>query len=481
VASNPGGGRTITFTYVGPGGSLILRNSGNTQIFILRLRSNSVPSLTQDGNVTPLSVKATWVNGHAATTYSTGNARLANSAWSVKSLAIVSLTAVDLVTGLPSTQPGRTLVVTLRVSNNSTGTANSVNMSIARPTAALVVTIGPLTGAWGANPAAFTINPGTTHDFTWNYTLSGSCAPAKAGSVTFTYTNVSVTSTPAGFSSQTVSNSSGSVPIGCFTGSIGLSTTCLSSGANVTITMTLNNGYGNDITGVTAAIVTGGTASTKTLVAGPTYNPASRTIVAGGAGTVTWIYTITGLPPQTFFFNAGLVSGTLLPGPTTVNANVANSPGGAIVTPPTIAVSPPTIPSDKNLMVDVTWSFTNSLCNAANQVAITIPAGWVVSTTGGTLDASAWVMDTFDDWTANPVGTTVTFTAGTPVPGLNGGSADFTIFFTQVPVTLPTYTFPVVVTDSVTGPVPAFNTTVAIGAAAGSGINPAGLWGEQVR
>jgi hypothetical protein len=478
-ASNPGGGSTITFTYVGPGGSTILKNSGNTQTFILRLRSNSVPSLVQDGTVTPSSVKATWANGHAATTYSTGNARLANSAWSVRSLAIISLTAVDSVTGLPSTQPGGTIVVTLTVANNSTGTANNVNISIARPTATLTVTTPPLTGNWGANPGAMTIPPGTSY-FTWNYSLAGYNCPS-AGSVFFKYTNVSVASAPAGFSSQPGTFTSVSVPIGCFTGSIALTPTCLLSGAIATVTMTLKNEYVNDITGVTATIVPGGTAPGKTLVPGfPTYS--NTTITAnGGTITVTWKYTITGAFGQTYFFTAGVVQGTLLGA--TVNANVASLTQGSILTPLVIAPSPNTVPSDKNQMVDVSWTFTNTVCNPVNQVAISIPAGWIVSTTGGTLDASALItypLVSCDDWIVNPAGAIITFTAGTNTIAVNG-NATFTIFFSQVPTAQATYTFPVVVTDSVLGNLPPVNTTIDVVAAAGSGINPAGLWGEQVR
>jgi hypothetical protein len=241
--------------------------------------------------------------------------------------------------------------------------------------------------------------------------------------------------------------------------------------------MTLKNGFAYSITGVTAPANPGfsGPPPTGTWVSGPAYT--STTVVSGGTANVTWVFTITGAPGQAYSFTGGTVTGTLQSAPTKpVTASITPSPAGNIVTPPVFPIPIAAIPSDKNEMVDISWSFANNLCNPVNQVAITVPAGWTY------LDGSALITNAgtaYDDWSVAQAGSVVTFSGGTSI--IVGGSGTFTLFFSQTPTTPASYWFPVVATDSVLGPQAPINTRVDVGPAGGSGMSPAGLWGEQVR
>ena len=470
------GNRTMTFATTQNGGSTIARNA--TKTFILRLSSAAVPALNQDGTVTLSSVVATYNNNRTAILNNP-----AASTWSVRSLAINSITAVDSVTGQQSTTPGGSITVTLSVTNRSTGNWTGIISIPQPPTVAVVWNIGGTTITPGPNPS-ITLNAGQTGNLVWTYAVGSACggAGSSSGSVTFSVTGVRNNTNVA--TSVTAAVASNSVAIGCFTGTIALNPACLASGTNTTVAMTLQDGFLYQITGVTAPANPGfaGTAA-RTWVSGPTYIPGT-TINAAGMITVTWVFTITGAAGQTFQFTGGTVTGTLQTAPTKpVTASITPSPVGTIVTPPTFPIPIATIASDKNKMVDVSWSFNSNLCNTVNQVAITVPAGWTY------LDGSALITDTntgiaYDDWNVATAGAVVTFTAGTSIPNSPlPGNGTFTLFFSQTPIVLvPTsYWFPVVVSDSVLGPLAPVNTRVDINPAGGSGLSPAGLWGEQVR
>ncbi len=475
TATLSNGNRTMTFATAQNGGSTIPRNT--TRTFILRLSSAAVPALNQDGTVALSSVVATYNNNRTATLNNP-----AGTTWSVRSLAIINITAVDSVTGLQSTTPGGSITVMLTVMNRSTGNWTGIISIPQPPTVAVVWNTGSTTVTTLSNPS-ITLNAGQTGNLVWTYAVGSACggAGSPSGSVTFSVTGVRNSTNVA--TSVAAAVTSNSVAIGCFTGTISLNPTCLASGTNTTVTMTLNNGFAYNITGVTAPADPGfsGTA-TRTLVAPyPTYT--STNIASGGTATVTWVFTITGAvpPSKTYSFTGGAVNGTLQSAPVkAVTASITPSLIGTIVTPPIFPTPIATIPSDKNKMVDISWTFTNTLCNPVNQVAITVPAaGWTY------LDGSAVITNAavsyYDDWNVAMAGTVVTFTAGTSI--IVGGSGTFTLFFSQTPTTTvpPSYVFPVVITDSVLGPQASIDTNVNIGPAGGAGMLPAGLWGEQVR
>jgi hypothetical protein len=476
VLSN--GNRTMTFATTQNGASTIPRNA--MQTFILRLNSVAVPALIQDGTVALATVKATYDNGKAATL-----SNAASSSWSVKSLAVVGFTAIDSVTGQQATVPGGTLTVTLTLANRSTGNWTGI-ISVPQPPAVAAVWSTGNAAVTTISSPAISLNAGQTGNLVWIFAVGGACGGANSpsGSVTFSVTSArNGTNTATAVSATATSNS---VAIGCFTGNIGPSQTCVTSGANITITMNLTNQFNNNIAGITAPADPGGSGTAaRTRVSGPTF-PGGTTAAPPPPSpppplSVTWVYTITGAPGQTFLFSGGTVTGTLQAAPPkTVTASITPSPAGNIVSQPTVTPSPATIPSDKNRMVDISWSFDNKLCNPVSQVAIAVPAGWMY------LDGSALITNNgaaYDDWSVNTAGSVVTFTGGTsivsPVTGVGNGT--FTLFFSQTPNAQANYAFPVVITDSVMGPLPAVNTTVAVGAAAGSGMAPAGLWGEEIK
>jgi hypothetical protein len=475
TATLSNGNRTITFSTNRRGAYTIPRNS-TPRTFKLRLGTANVPTLALDTQVTLATVQARYTDR----TYQTYN-NPGNSAWWDRSLALLGFTAVDSLTGLQSSSPGRSLTVTLQVANRSL-TQRTITAVPQPPTAAIVWASGNTTITTVSNPNV-TLPAGQTGTLVWVYAIGSNCGVATppTGSVSFGITSITG---GASASSKTypvaTPYSSNIVAIGCFTGTIGLAPSCLASGTNLTITMTLTNGYASNITGVTAAIVLGGTA-TKTWISGPTYS--NTTITAGANITVRWVYRITGTAGQTFSFNAGVVQGNLVGPPPTpgLSASVTPSPVGSIITPPVITPAPATIPSDKNQMIAITWSFTDTLCNPVNQVAITVPAGgWQVSTAlDGSPDASALITDAFDDWNVNQAGSTITFAAGT-IMATTPGNGKFTIIFSTVPSAQGNYIFPVAVTEAGTGNVTNVNTTVLIDVPAGSGIQPAGLWGEQI-
>lgn len=449
----------VTFTVTaGTVPPKIARNA--SQDFTLVL--GAIPSAAQDTTSALSSVKATYDGGGQTKTYNNP----ASSAWTRKSLAITSFTALDATTGLQSSFPGGQLTVTLTVVNRSSSNWTGI-VSVPQPPSTVIS--GNPTVATVSSPS-INLNAGQTGSLVWTYTIGGSCGVANppAGSVSFSVTNAR-NSTNATTSKSAASNA---VEIGCYTGSLGMSATCLSSGTDVTVAMTLKNGYASDISNVAASVVPGGTA-TKTYKSGPQYS--STTIVSGGTATATWVYTITGTAGQTFSFT-GTATGKLPPNKT-VNASVSPSAAGAIVAVPAIGVSPAALPSDKGKSAALTWSFTNTLCNPVKRVAVTVPAGWTYLDGSGLITNSGTV---YDDWSDSLAGSTVTFNAGTNMSAAVGAGV-FTVFV-NAPSAQAAYAFPVTLTEAAAGdPVTSLTTTVSISGATGSGMTRPGLWGEEAR
>ncbi len=431
---------------------------GSTQNFSLVLAA--IPSGAQDSTALLRSAIATYDD-----TKSKILNNPASSSWTRKSLSIDSFTAVDSVTGQTASSPGRTLTVTLTVTNRSTSNWTGIVSNPQPPTTTIVWNTGSTTITTGSSPS-INLNAGQTGTLTWTYTIGSSCTVANppSGTVFFTVNNVRnstsvATSKPGPFNTAVVN-------VGCFSAAISLGSSCAVSGENVTVTMTLTNRYGNNITGAVATLTPSGTA-TKTYVSGPT--PASVTVSSGGGtATISWVYTITGSPGQTYLFT-GSATGTLQSTPTkSVSTPTATSATGMIQIPVTL----PTITgftTDRNQNVTVDFSFSNTLCaNAIKKVDITLPAGWVYQDSSVVIDNSG---STFDDWTSTISGSVVSFTAGTNLSV--SGQGDFVITFTQIPSTQGNSIFPMVLTEAAAGnPTVSTSATVAVGAPGPGLSNP---------
>ena len=438
--------------------------TGSSQDFTLIL--GTIPSGAQDSTDLLRSVKSTYDDAKSDIMNNP-----ASSAWKRKSLQVNSFTAVDSVTGLQASSPGRQLTVTLVVTNRSTLNWTGIVSVPQPPNTVIAWTSGSTTITTGSSPSLNLIS-GQTGTLTWTYTIGSNCGVVTppVGSAYFSITNLkdssnAVTSKPV---------TSNTVAIGCFTGVIALSSTSISSGTNVTVTMTLRNGFAQSITAVGAMLATGGTA-TSTFVSGSGPNYSSTTIAAGATITATWVYTITGSAAQTYFFT-GSVSGTLQTVPTkAVNAVVNASAVGSIISPLTITATT-SATADRYKTVSVGWDFTNTQPNPVKTVEITFPAGWVFG------DGSCLINNAgteVDDWTVGVAGSIVTFTAGTNM--IPGDTGKFIIIFSDIPAVQSGYIFPVKVTESAPGnPSTTINTTVNVGAA-GAGITSPGLWKEIIQ
>jgi hypothetical protein len=416
--------------------------TGSTQNFSLIL--GAIPSGAQD---------STDLLRSAIATYDDTRTKILNnpasSSWTRKSLSIDSFTAVDSVTGQTASSPGRTLTVTLTVTNRSTTSPWSGIVAVCSPASPCPgVTQSGISVSTGSSPST-SINAGLSGTLVWSYTIASSCGVANppSGTVFFTVNNVRNSTSVA--TSKNGPYTTATVNVGCFSAVIafGSGSSCAVSGETVDVKMTLTNQFGNNITGATATLTPAAPPATKTYVSGPT--PASVSVSSGGGtATIDWFYTITGTPGQTYIFT-GSATGTLQSSPTkSVSTPTATSATGKIQT----AITLPQITgftTDRNQNVTVGFSFSNTLCaNAIKKVAIILPAGWSY------LDSSALITNagsTFDDWTSALSGSTVTFTYGTSMTYNNLGSGDFVITFTQIPSTAATYTFPMVLTQDVAG------------------------------
>ena len=451
--------RTVTFTVtsntIPP---KIATNS--TQDFILVL--GAIPAGAQDSTDMLRSVKATYDDNK---TWTMNNP--ASSAWTRKSLLINSFTAVDTLTGLQASSPGGSLTVTLTVTNRSTTNWTGIISVPQPPNAVIAWNSGTTTITTGSNPM-LSLNAGQTGTLVWTFTIGSNCGGGNppTGSVYFSITNLK-NATNAVTSKSAISNT---VAIGCFTGVIALSSYSISSGTNVTVTMTLRNGFGNSITGVAAALVPGGT-TTKALVSGPTYT--STTIPAGVAMTWTWVYTITGAATDTYSFTGtatGIVSGKA------VSATVNPSLIGSIISPLTVSVST-SATADQYKTVSVAWDFTNTQPNPIKKVEITLPsADWIF---GNGSSLTNYLGTEYDDWTVSISGPVVTFAPGVNNIGI-GNTGNFVIIFSDIPASQADYTFPVTLTEAATGdPITSVTTTVNVGAA-GTAITTPGIWKDVV-
>jgi len=217
---------------------------------------------------------------------------------------------------------------------------------------------------------------------------------------------------------------SNDVIIGDFTAQVSMSSAQVTSGQDVTVTLTATNNGSQTLAGIQPHISTAGSA-TLTLVSGPT--PASMgSLPPGSTASFSWVYTVTGSVGSTYQFTCSASSNT-------VSTNSATSPTG-LISAYSASVVPGTIASGTT-NVSLSITIFNNGGSSLEKVKIQTPSGW------GYQSASApagWQIKTKN----NPV--LVEFkNKNNPIPP--GSSESFTLVFSTVPTVtnLTPYDFPI--------------------------------------
>lgn len=326
---------------------------------------------------------------------------------------------------------GNLITVTMEVTNRSTSVQTSIE-----PMSMTTASLDGANATLVTSPTTtLTLNPGETGTFTWTYQATA------VGVINFTgqagvldYTDplnpVLVTSTEKILSNDVV--------IGPFTAQLRVDPLAITSGQVVTVTMTISNNSGSNLGNVTPSALTfcGSADTPGAALTGPT--PAQIPSLKKGTSTeVTWTYTITGDPNETYCFE-GSASTTSGGGQTTPDA-VTNPIGviGQVVA----NVTPDSVGSG-SVNQEVCWTVGNTSGKDLDQVFITIPAGWVYSGTASGMRGDGGG----SAWTVTQNGSTIEFEAPNKASELpDGGTGEFCITFSQVPnVTGDTaYSFPV--------------------------------------
>ena len=351
--------------------------------------------------------------------------------WTLKSLAITSFQITD-TSGVPITAQtaGNPFQVRMTVRNNSSVAQNPV-VSNANPPAGTWTGTGPspTCTAGGslslASGASGTIIFNCTSVATASGTVFFTAIAQRGGTVT----SATAVSTVLAISRFIVSITT-SAPV----------SSCLYSGASLTVTMTVANNTGSTITAITGSLtpIAGAPVS---YISGPT--PASiASMATATTATITWIYTInsTGLTnPFTFSGSATGTSGVPLTTPTATSAAVTR---GAFA----VSVNP-TSTNAGSTNTELSFNVTNSGCASVNSVAVTAPAGWTFGNdTYSLVNLSA--VNAIETWTtggSNPVAFTAPNLAG-QMPQTFSGS--FSLVYAATPPSATTSIFTLRVTDA---------------------------------
>jgi len=375
--------------------------------------------------------------------------------WTLKALRVTGFQITDL-SGVPisSITAGTSFKLVMTIRNDSSTTQSTITTNPNPPTAVKTgtVTQGLTSTVYSPNP--LTLAAGASGTITFTYSTNAS----DAGTIYFTANarNNANTSTSKTATSTTLS-------VGKFVASINLSATCVLSGQNLTVTMTLTDNYTNNIINVTPTL-TPSAGAPITLTSGPTPAPPNGPVTAnGGTFVFTWVYQITGTYPQPSFFFTGSAVGTEQTGGSGTARTTPN------VTSSTVTYggySPTVTPSSVNTNStnqELSWTITNNGCADVKQVQITVPAGW------GTPATDTYSMiEQFnppnpgttpieDVWTvsgANPVNFAATIlppSASANILPLIGGSpkdGSFNLVFPSTPASAGTGTFQITITDT---------------------------------
>jgi hypothetical protein len=296
--------------------------------------------------------------------------------------------------------------------------------------------------------------PSTTETGTVTQVLTGTTgsplnlAAGASGTITFTYSTAATDIGTIFFTANaqrggTVTSPTATSPIlavSAFIAAIASSRSCQYAGSNITITMTLTNGYPYSVLTITPTL-TPAAGAPVTFVSGPT--PASVATLAAGASTnITWTYQVNAVGATNPFTFSGSATG---------KANIAGNPPATtpIATSANITrgdfagTISPTVVNASSTNVEVTVTVTNNGCAAVASIAMTPPAGWAATTdTYSIVDLASG--SSVETWSA--AGTTFT-TPDVPSQMQVTYGGNFAVVFSGTPAATGTSTFTVRVSD----------------------------------
>lgn len=363
--------------------------------------------------------------------------------WTLKSLNAVFQITDTSNNPITAVQAGSSFKVVITVTNRSTATQSSIVVANPpytgnRPAATINPTVTLNSPSPGYSPNPLTLAPGATGTITFTYTT----ASTDGGTVYFT---AYVRNSTGAATSPTIT--SATLSVNRLSASLLVNPACAYLGQNMTITMTLTNGWTRDIINVTSTL-TPSVGAPVVWISGP--SSPSTTVTAGGTLPITWVYQISGgSPGQTFTFSgsaSGVEQTTGTPRSTGLPTTTSTLAEGGY----TMLVTP-TGTNASSTNEEITWSFLNQGCAAVNSVQVSFPAGW---SWGG--DSYSLVENTpgnfVESWTpSTPTANSVLFTSSSvPNQLMQGGTGQFRLVFTTTPTALspPPSIFTIVTTDA---------------------------------
>lgn len=355
--------------------------------------------------------------------------------WTLKSLSIVSFQITDLA-GNPVTAitAGSSFRLVLTVQNVSTATQSPIVSVPNPPTATKTGTVTQtLTGTAGS-PLALAAGATGTITFTYSTALTNN------GTIYFT----AYVANGAAVTSATATSSV--LSVGRFTASITASPTCQYPGGNITVTMTLTNGWPFSIVNVTPTL-TPAPGAPVTYVSGPApAAPIPSVPPSPPATTVTWTYQVISTGTTNPFTFSGSATGTgntignpTLTTPSTVSGSVTRGNFTASVSP--------TVTNAASTNVETMLNVSNSGCAPANSVSISPTGGWSAS---GDTYALVTVSGggSIETWTASGAGPII-FTAPNAAGQMPvGAGGNFAVVFAATPPAATASVFTIRVSDA---------------------------------
>ena len=357
--------------------------------------------------------------------------------WTLRSLAITSFQITDLA-GIPitATTAGNSFRLVMTVRNVSSVTQNNIVSNPNPPTVVKTGTVTQVLTGTVSSPSPLNLAAGASGTITFTY----STVATDNGTIYFTATarnGATVTSRLATSSTLALSRLSAA---------IASSLACQYPGSNITITMTLTNGYPYNLLNVTPTL-TPVAGAPVTFVSGPVPAAPIASVPSSPPTTaITWVYQINAAGTTNPFTFSGSASGT---------GNTAGSPvhtsqttiSADITRGNFVAVIDPLVTNAASTNVVLTTSITNNGCAAVNSVAITAPAGWGAATDPYSL-VNLSAANAIETWTAagaNPV----TFTAPTIAERMPlTFTGDFSIVYATSPAVAGPNIFNIRVTDA---------------------------------
>ena len=355
--------------------------------------------------------------------------------WTLRSLAITSFQITDLAGNpITATTAGNSFRLVMTVRNISSVTQNNI---VANPNPPTVIKTGTVT-------QVLTGTVGSPLNL----------AAGASGTITFTYSTVATDNgiiyfTADARNSATVTSrlaTSGTLALSRLSAAITSSLACQYPGSNITITMTLTNGYPYNLLNVTPTL-TPVAGAPVTFVSGPVPAAPIASVPSSPPDTaITWVYQINAVGTTNPFTFSGSATGTgntagspIHTSQTSTSANITRGNFGVLIDP--------LVTNAASTNVVLTTNITNNGCAAVNSVAITAPAGWGAAADPYSLVnlSAANAIETWTSAGANPI----TFTA----PNIAGQmpltfTGDFSLAYATSPTAAGANIFIIRVTDA---------------------------------